>query len=56
MDFGKAFITVNREKLMIILKRHGITWKQNKLIKELNKNSTLSVRIKNELSEEIEIR
>lgn len=37
---------------MIILKRHGIMWKERKLIKGLNQNQ--KVKINYEVSEEIE--
>lgn len=55
VDLEKAFDKVNWDKLVYILKRKGVDWRDRRLIANLYKQQKAIVRIKGNNSEEIEI-
>ena len=53
IDLEKAFDRVEWKMLMSIIKKHGVEWKERRLIKELYLNQKAKVKIGEEISEEI---
>ena len=55
VDFEKAFDRINWVKMLEILKKIGVDWRDRRLIKNLYMNQTSVVKIQQEFSEESEI-